>query len=334
MSNPNLQSEQRDAAVFESWASFEGVPDWALLPAPAPATPPRAWRRGGHRVLDALGVVMPGLALAVALAFVGKIAADWIGRHALGVEGKSPVSPVLLAILLGLFVRNAFGVPKVYDAGVRWCTRTLLRLGIVLLGLGLSVVSVAKIGLVGLVAYPWLAHLIFGDHFQAAGLFLGTAIHDTAQVAGAGAMYRDQFQCAAAMDTAVTIKLVRNLSLPILIPLLAVLHRRHAAGGGAPAAWMGWRNVVPGFVAGFFLLACVRSLGDQFLSAAYDGPWRAFHAWAGDAAAWCLIISMASIGLGTAFARLRNLGLKPLLVGFAAALLVAAVSVGLIELLV
>jgi uncharacterized membrane protein YadS len=44
-------------------------------------------------------------------------------------------------------------------------------------------------------------------------------------------------------------------------------------------------------------------------------------------------MAMASVGLGTNLKRLRSLGLRPLGVGLAAALIVGAVSAGLIRLL-
>src|SRR3954469_1549641 len=62
----------------------------------------------------------------------------------------SPISPIMLAVVLGLLLRNTIGVPKAYEAGLRLCLKTVLRLGIVLLGLGLSVQAVAKMGLIGL----------------------------------------------------------------------------------------------------------------------------------------------------------------------------------------
>ena len=48
---------------------------------------------------------------------------------------------------------------------------------------------------------------------------------------------------------------------------------------------------------------------------------------------WCLIVAMASVGLGTNLKRLRTLGLRPLGVGLAAAVVVGVVSFGLIRVL-
>ena len=49
-------------------------------------------------------------------------------------------------------------------------------------------------------------------------------------------------------------------------------------------------------------------------------------------AAACLAVAMAAIGLGTDLRKLRGLGLRPLAVGFAAALTTGAVATALIRL--
>jgi uncharacterized membrane protein YadS len=51
------------------------------------------------------------------------------------------------------------------------------------------------------------------------------------------------------------------------------------------------------------------------------------------AAPMCLMLAMASIGLGTGFAKLKSIGIKPFCVGLAAALLVAGVSTSLVKIL-
>ena len=56
--------------------------------------------------------------------------------------------------------------------------------------------------------YPLLAHIIFNDNSLHVGLFLGTAIHETAQVAGSGIIYSEQFQNPSVLDISTVIKLV------------------------------------------------------------------------------------------------------------------------------
>src|SRR3954469_22344164 len=85
-----------------------------------------------------------------------------------------------------------------------------------------AVACITIFGLIALISYPFLAYHLFDPaHPTQAGIFLGTAIHDTSQVAGAGAAYAAQYKADAAMKTAITVKLVRNLSMSVLIPLMA-----------------------------------------------------------------------------------------------------------------
>jgi uncharacterized integral membrane protein (TIGR00698 family) len=387
--------------------SLEGVPD-IFEPRILPS------RRGPvtqsfHEALNWIGAVLPGIGLALLLAYIGYRLSN-LGGWLLGYE-KSPISPIMLAVVLGLVIRNTIGVPKAYEAGLRLCLKTVLRLGIVLLGLGLSVQAVAKMGLIGLpiiacciatalvavtfinralglprrlgtliavgtsicgvsaivatapvigaeedetsyavacitifgllalFSYPLLAHWMFHDNTQV-GMFLGTAIHDTSQVAGAGLTYSQQFNAKQAMDTAVVVKLVRNLCMSVLIPLMALLYHRSMRSGKARHA-QSWHQIVPLFVIGFVLMACVRSIGDVgdprtsrafgFLDRA---RWKDIYEQAAFIAIWLLATAMAAVGLGTGLAKLKGLGIKPFSVGFAAALLVGAVSTVLIKLFV
>ena len=389
--------------------SMEGVPDW---PEPEEVPVERASRttlqNQLHQIFGWLGGLCPGLVLASVLAFVGSRGAEWLGTSVLGFA-HSPISAIMVALLLGLAIRNAIGLPSVYESGLKLCLRHVLRLGIMLLGLRLSLGAVGQIGLVGvpiiagciatalilvtwinralglpprlgtliavgtsicgvsaivatgpaldaeedeisyavacvtlfgllaLFCYPFLAHLIFRGDARMAGLFLGTSIHDTAQVAGAGLLYRQQFGAPEALDTATVVKLVRNLSMAGVIPLMAFLYRRGEGLGSARRARPGWHQVVPLFVVGFLALAAVRSLGDlgarPFL-VLDRASWQRFLAGADTASGWCLTTAMAGVGLGTGLAKLRGLGWRPLCVGLAAAALVGGVSVGLITLLV
>lgn len=67
------------------------------------------------------------------------------------VPGLAVLSPMILAILIGIAVRNLIGTPAEAKAGIDFAIRRLLRLGIVLLGLQLTAAQVADIGWAGLV---------------------------------------------------------------------------------------------------------------------------------------------------------------------------------------
>ncbi|HSU68087.1 MAG TPA: putative sulfate exporter family transporter [Tepidisphaeraceae bacterium] len=354
------------------------------------------------------GTVLPGVVLSVLLASTGFVVSELIGRRMHYEPGKSPMSPVTIAVLMGILLRNTVGVPRIYEAGLRLCLKNALRLGIVVLGLTLSVKAVGRevaaglpvvigcvaaalilvtmvnrllglprrlgtliavgtsicgvtaivatapiieadedetayavacitiFGLVALITYPFIAHQIFATPLQA-GTFLGTAIHDTSQVAGAGLAYAQQYKADAAMKTAVTIKLVRNLGMSLLIPFMAILYRRGELKATARGHAQKWTQVVPLFVVAFVAMACIRSLGDSGSGKAFGlvprDQWKLVDGQAKFYASWLLATALGAVGLGTGLARLKGLGLKPFSVGFAAAVCVGAVSVGLIKLL-
>lgn len=82
------------------------------------------------------------------LAISGGIACFAIFIHKL--PGFNFVSPFMLAILSGIFIRNSIGVPQSGRAGVQFSIKRLLRVAIVLLGLQLSVEQFSDIGTTGL----------------------------------------------------------------------------------------------------------------------------------------------------------------------------------------
>jgi uncharacterized integral membrane protein (TIGR00698 family) len=79
--------------------------------------------------------------------------ADLIGQQILaaqGLTGSSPVSGVPVAIVLGLLLRNTLPLPASLAPGLKFATTHLLRAGIVLVGIRLSVFDVLKLGIAGL----------------------------------------------------------------------------------------------------------------------------------------------------------------------------------------
>jgi hypothetical protein len=61
---------------------------------------------------------------------------------------------------------------------------------------------------------------------EAAGVFLGSSIHDTSQVIGAGLLYSGQYAAPVALDAATVTKLLRNLTLVAVVPFLAAMQAR------------------------------------------------------------------------------------------------------------
>src|SRR3990170_3501261 len=92
--------------------------------------------------LDRVPTLIPGVALAIAVVTVAVGLAELI-NGALGFDGL--VSFILLAIVVGMMVRNTVGLSDVFVPGVAFSLKKLLRLGIVLLGIRLSILDVVKI---------------------------------------------------------------------------------------------------------------------------------------------------------------------------------------------
>ncbi len=78
------------------------------------------------------------------LALTTTIAALAFGMHIL--PGFQFLSPLILAILLGMVFHNLIGTPAVAKPGVKFSLRRILRAGIVLLGLQLTFYQVAAVG--------------------------------------------------------------------------------------------------------------------------------------------------------------------------------------------
>jgi uncharacterized integral membrane protein (TIGR00698 family) len=82
--------------------------------------------------------ILPGVALAAILA----LAARWL--H--GVPAISGVSALMLAIILGVAVRNTTGVHAAIQPGIKFSMRRLLRLAIMLLGFQISLSQIWQVG--------------------------------------------------------------------------------------------------------------------------------------------------------------------------------------------
>jgi uncharacterized integral membrane protein (TIGR00698 family) len=348
--------------------------------------------------------ILPGLILAFMLAIAGQFLSNFIGINLMGLP-KSPISAIMMAILLGVLIRNTIPLPATFQPGIRFGLVRILRLGIVLLGIRLSLAEAGAIGLqslpviigaviaallivtylarkvglsgrlgtliavgtsicgataivatapaigakddevsysvacitlfgvVAMLVYPFAGHWIFSGDAFSSGLFLGTAVHETAQVAGAGLVYQQYYDDPQALNVATVTKLVRNLSMLVIIPLMSIVyHRNSAEAGNAPKWW----TMVPLFVVGFACMSLLRTVGDSGeLAFGFMRPdlWQTIVSYTKQLAEVCLAIAMASVGLGTSIKGLQSIGVKPLGIGLFSAVLVGVVSISLIKLL-
>lgn len=174
---------------------------------------------------------LPGVAAAFVVMLAGFWLADVIGRQILaaqGLSGSSPVSGVPVAIVLGLLLRNALPLPAALTPGLKFATTTILRAGIVIVGIRLSLFDVVKLGIFGLpvVVGAIVTGLVFVTWFnRKLGLppRLGTLIAAgtsicgvTAIVSTAPAIEADEREVAYAVANVVAFGLIGMLLYPYL----------------------------------------------------------------------------------------------------------------------
>ncbi|MDZ4370846.1 MAG: putative sulfate exporter family transporter [Phenylobacterium sp.] len=320
-----------------------------------------------------LGLYAPGLALTLIL--------TWAAFGLRTIEGLGAFSPLIVAMLLGVVIRNLMGVPAAASPGVVFSQKSLLRAAIVLLGLQFTASQIGVIGLPGLgiaavslgatfvftlaagrvlkvdrslaaliaggvsvcgasavaafntvaraddedAAYAVAAITAFGTVAmfsfpfapalldldpRAYGIWTGAAVHEIAQVAGAG------FQNGAASgEAAMVAKLSRVVLLAPLVMAFAWSVRR--ASAGPPVA-----PPPPWFLFGFLAAAAFASVVSL--------PTALVQASA-QATTFMMTMALAAMGLEVDVGRLRRKGLRPLALAGAASLFIAGLSLILVK---
>src|SRR5437867_12967859 len=64
--------------------------------------------------------------------------------------GRHPIEPVMLAIVLGMVLSNAWTLPKLLQPGIKFSVKKVLPLGIVLLGARLNFLDLLQVSFEGL----------------------------------------------------------------------------------------------------------------------------------------------------------------------------------------
>lgn len=209
-----------------------------------------------------------------------------------------------------------------------------------------AVANITIFGLTGMILYPFLANFLFIDDPIKAGLFLGTAIHDTAQVTGAALIYDQMYESAKVVDVATVTKLTRNLFIIVIIPFLSYLFfnnknkNSNIDGESEIKALPKWYTFIPLFVIGFLILSLVRTIGDITLGnngnafgLFTQSTWENIYNYSSSfGTTYLLGMAMAGVGLSTNFKMFKGIGIKPFYIGFIAAVSVGIVSVTLISL--
>ncbi|MDY6894135.1 MAG: putative sulfate exporter family transporter, partial [Thermotogota bacterium] len=248
-------------------------------------------------MMNGVLAIIPGITITTIIGYISIWISDYIGINILGFE-KSPISSVMVAIVMGILISNIFELSHIFQKGINFAVKKILKFGIILLGIRLSIIEVLRLGMTGIpiviiciiggitvavifakwmnlprnlgiligvgtsicgvsaivaagpsinakkeeityaiavitvfgifatILYPYIVNFLFAGDPVKAGLFLGTSIHDTSQVTGAGLLYAEVFNQQITLDVAVVTKLVRNVFMVIMIPLMSFLAKK------------------------------------------------------------------------------------------------------------
>ena len=190
-----------------------------------------------------------------------------------------------------------------------------------------AIANITLFGILSMLLYPYFANYYFEGNSLFAGLFLGTSIHETSQVAAAGLIYDQQFNSPETLNIATVTKLIRNTFLIIMIPLFAFLYNR----GQSKEKNYSIINIFPYFVLGFIGMIILRNVGDQIFISNNNLEWIKIINFIKDSSKIFLTMAMAAIGLSTNLKDIVRMGYKPFLIGFFAMLTVGIVSILILE---
>lgn len=318
--------------------------------------------------------VLPGVFLSMGLA----VAAMELRR----LPGFGSLSPAILAILLGIVLRQVIGSPSWCVSGLAFSVRRLLRFGVILLGLQVTIADILSLGghalivvlaslVVCFVGTEWLgrrmgvpakltrliaagtsvcgasavaavnsvthgeqedvgyamaAVTVFGTvamlvtpalvlalHLNPTigGLWIGTSLHEVAQVVGAATQLP-----SPALETATIAKLTRVLFMAPLVLCLVIGQRQTQEKT--------MKIDIPWFVFCFLGLVALSSL--HLVPAAIIAP-------ANQLSGFLLATALAAMGMGIHVQTLCQKGLRPALLAAVSWVWMTGISFGLITLL-
>ena len=171
-----------------------------------------------------------------------------------------------------------------------------------------AVATVVVFGTVGTFLYPALFHWNaeygwLNVSAQQYGVFVGSTIHEVAQVVAAGEAIGSQ-----AADTAVIAKMVRVMMLAPFLLVLSMWLSRSDRKSGVSDGQAGGKITIPWFALGFVLMAGFNSL-DLLPKEVVNAGIQLDNA--------LLALAMAALGLTTHIRAVRAAGTKPLILALA-----------------
>lgn len=326
-----------------------------------------------------LNDMAPGLLLSACVAVIAMLLSSMIPGDIIGAT--------VMALLVGMMLNPLICRYKQLNAGVSFAGKTVLRIGIILMGVNLNFNEVLSVGKYSLfvmvftmatafgagnligklfgtnwkltnllsvstaicggsavaavgpvirakdedVAYaisstfifdvltvviiPWIG-IALGMSSVGYGLWVGTAVNDTSSVVAAGYAFSE-----FAGNTAVIVKLTRTLFIIPFVLIFSIITERLEARteGGNGRISVNLRKIFPYFIIFFLVVIAIRSTGliPGSIVGALSGTSK-----------FCMVMALSAIGLKTSFGDIKNIGFKPMILGFIVDTLVVFVSIG------
>ena len=176
-----------------------------------------------------------------------------------------------------------------------------------------AVTTIFVFNIVALLLLPLIGHELGLSQLRF-GTWVGTAVNDTSVVVATGYVYGPTAGGVAAL-----VKLTRTI---LLIPLSILIGLVYGESGDKSSVIKRGLQNVPWFVLGFFLLAVINTF--HFAAAALTQT-------IAQGGSLLLVVVLAAVGLGVDIEGILRMGLKPLVVGFILAVVMALVSFTLIS---
>ena len=239
--------------------------------------------------------------------------------------GLMPV--IIILALLILVVTSTFLLGSLL--GVSFRRKLLISIGVCICGnsaivatapaieaeeeeVAMAVSIITLFGVLGVILYPIIGRAL-GMNDILFGAWVGTAINDTSQVVAAGQIYSD-----AAFETAITIKLIRNILIVPAVMIASIVYRSYTVRLTGKDASQNRNRVnilklFPMFVLGFLGMAVLNSLGIFDLTV-YG---KQINTWFKELSKFLILLALSGIGLGVLFKKMKAIGFKPFVLGFA-----------------
>ena len=177
---------------------------------------------------------------------------------------------------------------------------------------GLAVLVVILWGSLAVFIYPVFIEWYFISDL-AKGVFLGIGIHDTSQVLAAAMVHSDLYQNNKVLEVATITKLLRNLFIVLLIPILVILKKKDNYNPKNLPIKKSIINSIPLFVLGFITLIFFRTMIDTFYM--NSEIWGSIFKVSEKVTTILFGLALTALGASINLKKIFNQGYTPVLIG-------------------